>query len=121
MPQLSRHVFICVNARDPGSAKGCCDSKGGSRVRDEFKRRLAAHKLRGIVRANKAGCMDQCEHGVVVVVYPEQVWYRGVSVAEVEEIVEQHILGGKFVERLMMPEQEHLAGATSDRKLEVIQ
>lgn len=121
MPHLQRHVFICVNAREAGSAKGCCASKGGAKVRDEFKKRLAAHKLRGVVRANKAGCLDQCEEGVVVVVYPEQVWYRGVTMSDVEEIVKRHILGGEYVERLMMPNQKHLEGARSGRKLEVIQ
>lgn len=121
MPHLSRHVFICVNAREAATAKGCCASKGGSEVRDEFKKRLAAHKLRGVVRANKAGCLDHCEAGVVVVVYPEQVWYGGVTVADVSEIVENHILKGEFVERLMMPEQDHLHGMTSAGKLVVLQ
>ncbi len=121
MPHLQRHIFICVNAREAGSIKGCCASKGGSEVRDELKKRLAAHKLRGIVRANKAGCLDQCEAGVVVVVYPEQVWYGGVTLDDVQEIVDRHILGGEYVQRLMMPNQDHLNGATSGRKLEVLQ
>jgi len=121
MPHLQRHVFICVNAREAGGTKGCCASKGGAKVRDEFKKRLAAHKLRGVVRANKAGCLDQCDAGVVMVVYPEQVWYQGVTIADVDEIVERHIIGGEYVERLMMPDQEHLAGATSGRKLRVVQ
>lgn len=121
MPHLQRHIFVCVNAREPGAAKGCCGSKGGSDVRDEFKKRLAAHKLLGVVRANKSGCLDQCEQGVVVVVYPEQVWYQGVSVADVPEIVEEHILEGRYVERLLMPDQRHLEGKKQGRRLEVVQ
>ena len=61
---------------------------------------------RGIkrVRANKAGCLDQCEKGPSVVVYPDAIWYGGVTEADVNEIVEQHILGGRPVQRLLMPE-----------------
>ena len=109
MPSFQRHVFVCVNEREASSAKGCCFAKGGKAVRDELKKQLAAHKLLGIVRANKSGCLDQCEHGVAVVVYPEQVWYGGVRVEDVAEIVERHILNGEYVERLLMQGQEHLA------------
>ena len=56
------------------------------------------------MRANKAGCLDQCEKGPSVVVYPDAIWYGGVTEADVKEIVEQHILGGRPVERLLMPE-----------------
>lgn len=108
MTPLQRHVFVCVNEREAGSSKGCCKSKGGSAVRDAFKKQLARKKLLGIVRPNKSGCLDLCEHGVVVVVYPEQVWYGGVTVDDVEEIVQEHILKGIYVQRLMIAGQEHL-------------
>ena len=117
MPFLQRHVFICVNERPPSSPKGCCLDKGGAEVRDEFKKRLALLGLKGIVRANNAGCLDRCASGVTVLVYPEQVWYGGVTVGDVEEIIESHILKGAFVERLMLPDQEHLGGATSAEPL----
>lgn len=110
MPLFQRHVFVCVNEREAGSEKGCCFSKGGKAVRDELKKQLAGLGLLGAVRANKAGCLDQCEHGVALVVYPEQVWYRGVKVEDVSEIVQSHILKGVYVERLLLPGQEELAG-----------
>ena len=65
------------------------------------------------IRANNAGCLDQCEHGITVVVYPEQVWYGHVTVADIPEIVDRHLLKGELVERLMLPEQPHLDGATT--------
>lgn len=112
MTPLLRHVFVCINEREPGAAKGCCSSKGGSAVRDALKKELARHGLLSAVRANKAGCLDQCEVGVVMVVYPEQVWYAGVTVDDVPEIVEKHILGGEVVERLLIDGQrEHLAAS----------
>ena len=108
MPSLQCHVFVCINEREAGSEKGCCFTKGGKAVRDELKKQLAARKLLSVVRANKSGCLDQCEAGVAVVVYPEQVWYGGVTVEDVSEIVEKHIVKGEHVERLMMPDQPHL-------------
>jgi (2Fe-2S) ferredoxin len=117
MPGFERHVFVCINERAPGAERGCCLAKGGSKVRDMFKKQLALRGLRGRVRANKAGCLDQCEHGVTVVVYPEQVWYGGVTVEDVSEIIERHIVGGEYVTRLMLPEQDHLKGATSSPPL----
>jgi len=55
-----------------------------------------------VVRANKAGCLDHCEHGSTVVVYPEGIWYGNVQVADVPEIVESHIVGDCPVERLRL-------------------
>ena len=111
MPSFQRHVFVCVNERPPGNPKGCCKAKGAEAVRDELKKRLYQIGLKGVVRANNSGCLDQCEKGVTVVVYPEQVWYGHVTVADVPELIERHILRGEFVERLMLPDQPHLAGA----------
>lgn len=118
MPSFQRHVFVCVNERPPTSPKGCCAAKGGQQVRDAFKKKLALLGLKGTVRANNAGCLDQCEVGVTVVVYPEQVWYGHVTPADVDEIVERHVLRGEFVQRLMLPGQDHLAGARSAAPLD---
>ena len=99
-PQLERHVFICTNRRDPGNPKGDCASKGAEEVREEFKRALHDKGLKTRMRANAAGCLDQCARGVTVVVYPEQIWYGGVTRADVAEIVDDHLVGGQPVERL---------------------
>ena len=88
-PHFEKHVFICTNRRDPGNPKGCCAEKGSEAVRDEFKRLLHERGVKGRMRANAAGCLDQCARGVTVVVYPEQVWYGGVKVDDVREIVEE--------------------------------
>ena len=101
-PHYQLHLFICTNQREPGHPKGCCADKGGEAVHTEFKRLLHVRGLKGKIRANSAGCLDQCANGVSVVVYPEQVWYGGVKVADVAEIVDQHLVGGVPVERLRM-------------------
>lgn len=101
-PHFDRHVFVCVNRREPGNPKGDCASKGAEEVRDAFKQALHERGVKGRMRANAAGCLDQCARGVTVVVYPEQVWYGGVKVEDVKEIVDQHLFGGVPVERLRM-------------------
>ena len=108
MPSLQRHVFVCINERPAEHPKGCCKAKGGAEVRDRFKAELAGRGIEKVVRANNAGCLDQCAHGVSVVVYPEQVWYSRVTVDDVPEIVDRHLVGGEVVERLLQPDQPHL-------------
>ncbi len=101
-PPYLRHVFICTNRRPDGSPKGCCASKGGEAVRDAFKQAVHDAGLRASVRTNAAGCLDACERGVAVVVYPEGVWYGGVKAEDVPEIVQEHLVNGRPVERLRM-------------------
>ncbi|MDP6945499.1 MAG: (2Fe-2S) ferredoxin domain-containing protein, partial [Myxococcota bacterium] len=67
-----------MNERRPGHRRGCCADRGAAAVRTRFKVLVAEHGLKGSVRANQAGCLDYCEHGVTVVVYPEGVWYGAV-------------------------------------------
>lgn len=104
MPQFIRHLFVCCNEREAGHPRGCCAAKGAEEIRNAFKLELkksgADTALGGPVRANMAGCLDQCEHGVTVVVYPEGVWYGGVTLADVNEIVRSHVVEGRPVERL---------------------
>lgn len=104
MPKFQRHVFVCINERPADHPKGCCKAKGSVEVRDALKAELTKRGLSKVIRANNAGCLDQCEHGVAVVVYPEQVWYGGVTVDDVGEIVEKHLIGGEPVTRLLIPE-----------------
>lgn len=112
MPSYQRHVFVCTNERAPEHPRGCCKARGGDDVRAALKRELTARGMQEQVRANIAGCLDQCEQGVTMVVYPEQVWYGGVKPEDVPEIVERHIIGGEYVTRLMIPDQPHLGATT---------
>lgn len=102
MSKYERHVFICVNEREPGSPKGCCLAKGAAEVRGLFKKRLKEMRLNSRVRANAAGCLDACAFGATVVVYPEGVWYGGVAPSDVEEIIQSHIVAGRVVARLLI-------------------
>ena len=103
MPKFAKHIFVCMNTRESGHPRGSCDPTGQGELQRLFKTKLAQ---RGIpnseVRANKCGCLDQCELGPTVVVYPEAVWYGHVTSGDVDEIIESHILGGRLVERLVI-------------------
>jgi (2Fe-2S) ferredoxin len=104
MPRYKRHIFVCINRRAVADPRGCCSDKGADEVRSRFKSGLKARALTGIVRANAAGCLDSCERGVTVVVYPEAVWYGGVTPRDVDEIIEKHIIDGEVVKRLLLKE-----------------
>ena len=103
MARFERHIFICINEREPDNPKGCCASKGSREIASKFKQALYERGLKGRFRANKCLCLDRCEYGPTVVVYPDGVWYQHVQLEDVEEIIESHILGGKPVRRLLAP------------------
>lgn len=95
MGQFERHVFVCT------TGAWCAKLDGdGLGLHARLKELAAKAGLKGRVRVNHAGCLDQCGHGPMVVVYPEDIWYGGVAVADAMEIVQQHLLGGQPVERL---------------------
>ena len=88
-----------MNQREPGHPRGCCDPAGQGELQRLFKTKLASRGIKN-VRANKSGCLDQCELGPTVVVYPEAVWYGSVHPEDVDEIIDAHLVHGCAVERL---------------------
>src|ERR1700679_3141522 len=104
MAKFERHIFICTNQRDAEHPRGCCSPSGEGELHRLFKTNLAKRGIKGTVRANKSGCLDQCEVGPTVVVYPEAVWYGHVTPEDVDEIIESHIVGGRPLERLVIPD-----------------
>jgi (2Fe-2S) ferredoxin len=104
VPPFDKHLFICCNRREPGHVRGSCDPTGSEALQKAFKKALAERGLNRRIRANKSGCLDQCEQGPNVVVYPDAVWYCHVTEADVNEIIDEHIIGGRPVERLLLPD-----------------
>lgn len=103
MPPFQRHVFVCVHERHPGDPRGCCRARYAEEVRDVLRSELNKRNLGAAVRANNAGCLDACDFGVAMVIYPEGIWYAGVTPEDVPEIVEQTVVGGRVIERLLAP------------------
>ena len=97
----TRHVFCCTNVRPEGHDRGCCSAKGAVGLRNYLKARAKELGLER-VRVNASGCLDRCELGPTMVIYPEGVWYSYRTQADVDEILERHIRGGERVERLML-------------------
>ena len=96
-----RHVFCCTNERADGHPRGCCKAKGSEALRNYLKGRAKDLGLENI-RINASGCLDRCELGPTMVIYPEGVWYRYDGEADLEEILRVHIAGGGRVDRLML-------------------
>lgn len=95
------HVFCCVNERPPDHPRGCCLAKGSQELRDYMKARAKDLKLCK-VRINASGCLDRCELGPTMVIYPEGVWYGYRTKEDIDEILETHVVKGGRVERLML-------------------
>jgi len=106
MKRFEKHIFVCENKRPDGHPKGCCADKNSLQVRAQFKKRLKELGLSPHMRSNAAGCLDACEHGVAVVVYPEQIWYGNVTIDDVEEIIQEHLLMDNPVERLKIKDNK---------------
>lgn len=98
------HVFVCENERPADHPRGCCAAKDGGKIRLWFKESMARHGVTRSFRVNRAGCLDYCELGPVVVVYPDAIWYSPKNREDVEEIVTQHFAKGEVVERLRIVE-----------------
>ncbi len=96
-----RHVFCCVNERAADHPRGCCKAKGSQALRDYMKNRAKELGVKR-VRINSSGCLDRCELGPTMVVYPEGVWYSCATEEEIDEVLRVHLIEGGRVERLRL-------------------
>ena len=103
MPKPEKHIFICLNSRPPGHPKGSCTLTGAQALLTEFAEQLEARDLKGRFRLTRTGCLGPCELGPIVLVYPEGVMYGGVTAGDVSDIIDEHLLSDRSVERLRVP------------------
>ncbi|MES2713300.1 MAG: (2Fe-2S) ferredoxin domain-containing protein [Pseudomonadota bacterium] len=101
-PYFQAHVFVCCNRRPDGHKRGSCAAAGSEALRDYMKVRVKELGLPG-VRVNMAGCLDRCEHGPTMVIYPEGVWYGVRTRADVDAVLEAHLVAGGRAAHLMLP------------------
>jgi (2Fe-2S) ferredoxin len=104
-PWFQAHVFVCCNRRPDGRRRGSCAARGSEALKDYMKARAKELGLRGI-RVNTAGCLDRCEFGPAIVIYPEGIWYRAESRDDVDEILAAHLVEGGRARRLMLTEHD---------------
>lgn len=98
------HIFVCTNERPENHPRGSCARKGSERLRNYMKARAKEMGLdlaQG-VRVNNAGCLERCELGPTIVIYPDGIWYRAETFADIDEILDVHVKNGGRVARLML-------------------
>jgi len=100
-PYYAAHVFVCCNRRAEGHKRGSCAARGAEALKDYMKARAKELGL-GAIRINQAACLDRCEFGPTLVIYPEGVWYRASTREEIDEILVAHLQAGGRVPRLML-------------------
>jgi (2Fe-2S) ferredoxin len=100
MSYFEHHVFFCLNQRENGDA--CCMNLDAENAFNHMKARVKKLGISGEskVRINRAGCLDRCGEGPVLVIYPQAIWYTFVDNADIDEIIDSHLVQGKIVERL---------------------
>ena len=105
-----RHIFMCTNVRPEGHPRSSCSARAASAGGVEKMRGYMREKAKqmGIekIRCNAAGCLDRCEFGPNMVIYPEGVWYRYENTADIDEILETHVKNGGRVQRLMLQPED---------------
>ena len=102
MAYYNYHIFFCLNQR--GDEEQCCNNFGAENCFKYMKQKLKSLNLYGInlARVNRAGCLNRCKEGPLLVIYPEETWYRYVDNEDIDEIINEHITHGRKVKRLLI-------------------
>lgn len=103
MPKPDKHIFVCTQNRPAGHPRGSCVEKGCHEVMTGFLEAVEQRQLFDRIAVTNTGCLGPCMQGATVLVYPEGIMYANVSKADINEIIDEHLLGDKPVERLLMP------------------
>ncbi|HXO22113.1 MAG TPA: (2Fe-2S) ferredoxin domain-containing protein [Thermoanaerobaculia bacterium] len=105
MPKPQIQILVCLNERPEDARKPSCAPRGSLAVYHRFKDRVKELGIRDHVMVVRTGCLKHCSQGITVAVWPYNLWYRRVTVEDVEEILAKSVLGeGQEVERLRMPD-----------------
>jgi (2Fe-2S) ferredoxin len=80
-------IFVCTNRRENGE-RVCCAGGGGCVLRDKLKAMVKSRRLNSRIRVSQSGCMDKCEEGPNIMVFPDNVWLSGVQEADLEGILD---------------------------------
>ncbi len=100
-----RYVFVCTNERPPGHPRGSCITNGSAEVLQTF-RDVQGEKNLFDFKVVATGCLEPCLAGPSVYVAPDDVWYGGVTVDDVERIIDEHLVGGKKVDFLILEDED---------------
>ena len=102
--QYDKHVFVCINSRTDSQRSSC--GNNGFLLREEIIKILRKYNNRKLkIRINKSGCLDQCECGPTIVIYPKGFWYYNVTLIDINEIVQESIINNNYIQRLAKKEK----------------
>ena len=104
MPKPERHVLVCLNARPPGNPKGSCAEKGSAALADRLKALVRERGLGERVIVSRTSCLKHCSRGITLAIQPDNVWYGGVGLGDLDEICVLHLEAGRPLARLLMPD-----------------
>ena len=100
-----KHIFVCENHRPENSGRPSCGARGSKEIRAQLKKKLVEINVHKKYRINRAGCLGQCEHGPNLVIYPQGIWYAGIKLEDIDEILENSILDDYIIDRLLLNKQ----------------
>jgi len=93
--KYDKHIFVCANQKAEG--KKCCSEAFGLEAVQHLRNKIKEANLPISIRAQKAGCLDVCQQGPAMVIYPEGVFYGQLTIEALDQIVEQHLIKGEIV------------------------
>ena len=97
------HVFVCANQK--GEGKKCCGEEAGMEAVKHLRERIRKENSGKKIRIQRAGCLDLCAQGPALVIYPEGCFYQFRDAGDLDKIADRHLLGGKPVQELLIPEE----------------
>lgn len=106
MAKPEKFVFVCINERSQGHPKGSCTLRGSGDVVAKFDELLERKNMEDKVSLVKTRCLGPCLDGPIVAVFPENIWYKEVAPEDVDEIIEEHLVNGRPVERIQLKDEE---------------
>ena len=112
------HILCCCNQRPEGHPRSCCADRGGREFMETIAKRIAQSGLDNVT-VTESGCMERCELGPTMVIYPDAVWYSYANQDDIDEIIESHLKGGKPVDRLVLDPHQKLPNPRSVDLLDV--
>ncbi len=118
MEPFEYHVYVCTQEKPDGSP--CCAARGSVAVLEALRAEIGKARLDGDVQVTTCGSLGLCERGPNMVVYPQGVWYSGVRVEDVPEIVREHFGRGKPVARLVNADAAALKAEIAENRRKAV-
>ena len=88
-PAFEKYVFVCVNERAPGERVSCGATFCGKELLEKLKEAVKAAGQANRIRVSKSKCLDVCEEGANVLIYPDDIWLKHTELTDIPAILEK--------------------------------